>query len=96
MKKLRNFYFVVGFGALVFALLAAHIPGVTITDFVLGFCYGLGAALLFAGLLTWVAVAFRRPKESPKGATNGLTKGADIEKNATFAKSHDNAENIHA
>ncbi len=51
MKKLRNFYLIIGLAALAFAMLAKFIPGVTITDFVYGFCHGLGITALLAGVV---------------------------------------------
>jgi hypothetical protein len=68
MKKLRNFYFILGLAALAFALLAKNIPGVTITDFVLGFCHGLAITSLVAGAITSsIPYLYRtKPKETVK------------------------------
>ncbi len=63
MKKLRNFYLIIGLAAVAFALLAKHIPGVTITDFVYGFCLGMGIMALVAGLVTAVIPHLCRKQE---------------------------------
>ncbi len=63
MKKLRNFYLIIGLAAVAFALLAKHIPGVTITDFVYGFCHGLGITALLACLITALVPHLCRKKE---------------------------------
>lgn len=52
MKNLRNLYLITGLFAIAFALVAGHIPGVTINDFVRGFCHGLGITALVASLIT--------------------------------------------
>jgi hypothetical protein len=64
MKNLRNIYLILGLAALAFALLTKHIPGVTVTDFVLGFCYGMSITLLLAGLVTAaIPYVYRKPKK---------------------------------
>jgi flagellar biosynthesis protein FliR len=66
MKKLRNAYLIAGLGALVFALLTKLIPGVTVTDFVQGFCYGLAVSMLVAGLITSTIPYFYRNEKRMK------------------------------
>ena len=73
MKKLRNFYFIVGVVAIAFALLAKHIPGVTITDFVYGFCHGLGITALIAGLVTTAIPHFYRNEKKTEETTAPTT-----------------------
>ncbi len=73
MKKLRNLYFIAGIFALVFALLTKFIPGVTVTDFVQGFCYGFALAIFIAGIITAAIPYFYR---------NDRKKGAAAEKDA--------------
>ncbi len=63
MKKLRNFYLIIGLVALAFALLAKLVPGVTMTDFVYGFCLGLGITALLAGIITAFIPRFCHKKE---------------------------------
>ncbi len=60
MKKLRDFYFIACLAALAFALLTKHIKGITVTDFVQGFCYGLAFTMFIAGLITSVIPCFYR------------------------------------
>ncbi len=73
MKKLRNFYLVAGLAALAFALLTKHIPGITVTDFVQGFCHGFAITMLLAGLVTsTIPYFYRNEKRKKKGV------GADI------------------
>jgi hypothetical protein len=66
MKKLRNSYFIVGLAALVFALLTKHIPGITVTDFVQGFCYGLAFTMLVVGMITSTIPYFYRNEKRAK------------------------------
>ena len=73
MKKLRNFYFIVGALAIAFALLAKHIPGVTITDFVYGFCHGLGITALIAGIVTAAIPHFYRNRKGTEEVTSPTT-----------------------
>jgi hypothetical protein len=69
MKKLRNFYLIAGLAALAFGLLAKHIPGITVTDFVYGFCWGLAITLLVAGLITAsIPVFCRKTKDADHAA----------------------------
>ncbi len=68
MKKLRNFYLIVGVVAVAFALLAKLIPGVTITDFVYGFCHGLGITALVAGIVTAAIPHFYRKEKQTEEA----------------------------
>ncbi len=63
MKTLRNCYLILGGFAILFALAARFIPGVTITDLVLGFCYGLGVMALLAGIVTAAIPAFYRKEK---------------------------------
>ncbi len=60
MKKLRDFYLIAGLAALAFALLTKHIRGITVSDFIQGFCYGLALAMLLAGLITSTIPHFYR------------------------------------
>ncbi len=73
MKRLRNFYFITAASALVFALLTRHIPGITVTDFVQGFCYGLTFTMLLAGCVTALIPAFYKgpKKDEAAGAETG-------------------------
>ncbi len=64
MKKLRNFYFIAGLFAVAFALLTKLVPGVTITDFVYGFCHGLGITALIAGIVTAAIPHFYRKEKA--------------------------------
>jgi hypothetical protein len=80
MKNLRNFYLILGLFALAFALLAKHIQGVTITDFVLGFFHGLAITALVAGAIT-AAIPYlyrnrkpeHKPEPEPKEAVHPLS-----------------------
>jgi formate/nitrite transporter FocA (FNT family) len=66
MKNLRNIYLILGVAAIVFAILTKHIPGITVTDFVQGFCYGLGLTLLVAGLVTSTIPYLYRTRKGEK------------------------------
>ena len=71
MKKLRNFYLILGLFAIAFAFVAKHIPGVTITDFVLGFCHGLGITAIIAGIVTAaIPHLYRTPKKEKETPTD--------------------------
>ncbi len=73
MKKLRDFYFIVGLAALVFAILTRHVPGVTVTDFVQGFCYGLALTMFLAGLITALIPTFYKGhKKEEKAPDDGI------------------------
>ncbi len=79
MKKLRNFYFILGLFAIAFAILTRLIPGVTIIDFVNGFCWGLGVAMLIAGAVTSaIPYLYRNDKKktTPAAHDDGDTKSA--------------------
>ncbi len=66
MKKLRDFYFIACLAALAFALLTKHIKGITVTDFVQGFCYGLAFTMFIAGIITSVIPYFcRKDRKKP-------------------------------
>ncbi len=70
MKKLRNFYFIAGLCSLAFALLTKHIPGITVTDFVNGFCYGVSVTMFIAGLITSAIPLFCHKKKVSPAALN--------------------------
>ena len=66
MKKLGYTFLITGAIVLAFGLLARIIPGITITDFVFGFCSGLGSALLLGGLGFLATPLFCRKKGEVK------------------------------
>jgi hypothetical protein len=93
MKKLRNIYFIVGIFALAFALLTKHIPGVTATDFVEGFCYGLASALFLAGIVTAIIPFFyRNDKKKDKHAAKDGEQNALETSNATHDTGTENSD----
>lgn len=86
MKKLRNFYLITGLAALAFALLTKHIPGVTVTDFVQGFCYGLAITSLIAGLITSTIPYFYRKEKKSIPAENVSRRAIDPATDHTVAE----------
>jgi hypothetical protein len=67
MKKLAYTFLITGAIVLAFGLLAWIIPGITITQFVLGFCFGIGSTLILGGLVFLASPVFcRKKKEGAK------------------------------
>lgn len=63
MRKLRNFTFIAGLLVLAFGLLANYVPGITITEFVWGFCVGFATAMLAAAIGFAIAPVFCKKKK---------------------------------
>lgn len=68
MKKFRDITLIVGAVLLCFALLATVIPGITITDFTLGFLMGFSVTLIIAGLVLAVVPMFCKKKNGEDAA----------------------------
>lgn len=75
MKKLRNFYLILGLFAIAFAVFVNIVPGIrpepmtTAFSFARGFCWGLGVTSLIAGLVTSLIPQFyRKDKKTEKKA----------------------------
>lgn len=66
MKKFRNITLIAGAIIMGFALLATVIPGITITDYTLGFLTGFSATLLLAGLVLAVVPVFCKKDKGEK------------------------------
>jgi Mg/Co/Ni transporter MgtE len=64
MKKIRDFTFVAGAVLLCCALLATIIPGITITDFTLGFLMGFSIMMIIVGLVLAVVPVFCKKKKT--------------------------------
>ena len=62
MKKIGIVFLIIGAVILVFGLLARVIPGMSITDFALGFFEGMGSALVVGGACYWLVDRFRAKK----------------------------------
>lgn len=60
MKKLSYTFLIAGAAVSAFGVLARLLPGITITYFMLGFCFGLGGTLLVAGLVFLATPLFCR------------------------------------
>lgn len=71
MKKLRNICLLTGVIVLGFGLLARIIPGITITEFLWGFCVGMSSMLFVAG--TGFAFAPVFCKKNKKGEQAAAT-----------------------
>ncbi len=63
MKKLSYTFLIAGAIALAFGLLAWILPGVTISQFTLGFFFGIGSTLIVGGLIIMALPFFCKKKE---------------------------------
>jgi hypothetical protein len=64
MKKFRDFTLIAGAVLLCCALLATVIPGITITDFTLGFLMGFSIMMIIVGLVLTVVPLFCKKKKT--------------------------------
>jgi hypothetical protein len=64
MKKIRDFTLIAGAVLLCCALLATIIPGITITDFTLGFLEGFSVMMIIVGLVLSVVPVFCKKKKT--------------------------------
>lgn len=81
MKNLAYTFLIAGAIVLAFALLARFVPGITITDFMFGFCDGIGTTLAVAGLILLIPAALRNKKgDATRDAKNPDAKNHDQKK----------------